>query len=372
MSVTEPEAAFTFLSQGALIQEFKVAGHNIVQSLPEARFYKSHNDAYLGETIGRTTNRVKGAILENLNGQSYKLAVNDGDNPSSLHGGFQGWGKQDFEGPRPVNRNGREGVQFRYLSRDGEEGYPGTVECFVWYTAAMEGEKTVLEIEYQVELLGDECEETVCGVTNHRYALACASALSGSFHHPCDQPQNGLTILFASYFHVNPGMPTTEGTVIALGTDQFLELDQHHTPTGRIATFPLFPRPGNSFTLGATEPAIDDCFVIDNTAPQSCPLDTRSLPLRHLATISHPDTGLSLEIQSTEPAFQFYTGDGLYIPEAKTDKDIIISSRGKRSGIAIEPSRYVNCAGREEWRGMCRLRKGELWGAKSVYRGWKE
>ena len=66
MSVTEPEAAFTFLSQGALIQEFKVAGHNIVQSLPEARFYKSHNDAYLGETIGRTTNRVKGAILENL------------------------------------------------------------------------------------------------------------------------------------------------------------------------------------------------------------------------------------------------------------------------------------------------------------------
>ena len=271
-----------------------------------------------------------------------------------------------------MNRNGREGVQFRYLSRDGEEGYPGTVECFVWYTAAMEGEKTVLEIEYQVELLGDECEETVCGVTNHRYALACASALSGSFHHPCDQPQNGLTILFASYFHVNPGMPTTEGTVITLGTDQFLELDQHQTPTGRIATFPLFPRPGNSFTLGATEPAIDDCFVIDNTAPQSCPLDTRSLPLRHLATISHPDTGLSLEIQSTEPAFQFYTGDGLYIPEAKTDKDIIISSRGKRSGIAIEPSRYVNCAGREEWRGMCRLRKGELWGAKSVYRGWKE
>ncbi|KAL8907480.1 MAG: hypothetical protein Q9207_001384 [Kuettlingeria erythrocarpa] len=170
MSATNPESAFTFLSQGALIQEFKVAGQNIVQSFPEASFYKTHNDVYLGETIGRTTNRVKGARLDNLNGQSYTLAANDGNNPNSLHGGLRGWGKQDFEGPKPVNRNGKEGVRFRYLSEDGEEGYPGTVECFVWYTAGMEDHKTVLEVEYQVELVGDECEETVCGVRPQRKA----------------------------------------------------------------------------------------------------------------------------------------------------------------------------------------------------------
>lgn len=167
MSGTNPDSAFTFLSQGALIQEFKVAGHNLVQNFPEAKFYKTHNNVYLGETIGRTTNRVKGAKLANLNGQTYQLAVNDGDNPNSLHGGLRGWGKQDFEGPKPVSRNGREGVQFRYLSKDGEEGYPGTVECFVWYTAGLEDGKTVLEVEYQVELVGDECETTVVGVTNH-------------------------------------------------------------------------------------------------------------------------------------------------------------------------------------------------------------
>ncbi|KAL8762236.1 MAG: hypothetical protein Q9184_001717 [Pyrenodesmia sp. 2 TL-2023] len=342
MSATNPESAFTFLSQGALIQEFTVVGQNIVQSFPEASFYKTHNDAYLGETIGRTTNRVKGAKLENLNGQSYKLAVNDGDNPNSLHGGSQGWGKQDFEGPKPVNRNGKEGVQFRYVSKDGEEGYPGTVECFVWYTAWIEGHMTVLEVEYQVELVGDECEETVCGVTNH------------------------------SYFHVNPGAPTTEGTVITLGTDQFLELDHYRIPTGNITLFPSIPPKGVPFTLGADKPAIDDCFVVDTSASTTCPLDTRNSSLRHLATISHPDTGLHLEIQSTEPAFQFYTADGLYIPEIETDRGVKIPSRGMRSGIAIEPSRYVNCAGREEWRGMCRLKKGELWGAKSVYRAWKE
>lgn len=169
MSATNPDSAFTFFSQGALLQEFKVAGHNIVQSFPEAKFYKTHNDAYLGETIGRTTNRVKGAELKSLNGRSYKLAVNDGNNPNSLHGGLQGWGKRDFEGPKAVNRNGKEGVQFRYVSQDGEENYPGTVECLVWYTANIEQGTTVLEVEYQVELVGDECEETVVGVTNHRY-----------------------------------------------------------------------------------------------------------------------------------------------------------------------------------------------------------
>ncbi|KAL8662552.1 MAG: hypothetical protein Q9202_004604 [Teloschistes flavicans] len=342
MTATNPDSVFTFLSRGALIQEFIVAGHNVVQSFPEAKFYRTHNDAYLGETIGRTTNRVKGAKLENLNGQSYQLVANDGENPNSLHGGTRGWGKQDFEGPKPVNKNGKEGVQFRYVSKDGEEGYPGTVECLVWYTAGVEDGKTVLEVEYQVELIGDECEETVVGVTNH------------------------------SYFHVNPGAATTEGTIVTLGTNNYLELDAHQIPTGQITTFPKIPSAGKAFPLSATEPAIDDCFVIDTNAPSSCPLDTRMHPLRHLATISHPDSGLHLEIKSTEPAFQFYTGDGLYIPETETDKGVKVASRGKRSGIAIEPSRYVDCAGREEWRGMCRLKKGQTWGAKSVYRAWKE
>ncbi|KAL8980211.1 MAG: hypothetical protein Q9205_004642 [Flavoplaca limonia] len=342
MSAADPDSAFTFISQGAIIQEFKVAGHNIVQSFPEARFYKSHNNAYLGETIGRTTNRVRGAELRNLNGRNYKLAINDGGNHNSLHGGSQGWGRKDFEGPKPVNRNGREGVQFRYVSRDGEENYPGTVECLVWYTAGMEDGKTVLELEYQIELIGDECEETVVGATNH------------------------------SYFQVNPGAPTTEGTVVTLGTNEYLELDANQIPTGQISVFPTVPAPGGAFTLTATEPAIDDCFVMDREAPKSCPLDTRFLPLKTLATITHPNTGLHLEIQSTEPAFQFYTGDGLYIPEAETDKGVKIPSRGKRSGIAIEPSRYVDCAGREEWRRMCKIRKGQLWGARSVYRAWKD
>ena len=166
MTTPSPESAFTFLSHGASIQEFKVSGQNIVLGFPEAKFYKTHNAPYFGETIGRTTNRVKNAQLSNLNGKNYQLQANEP--PNTLHGGAKGWGKQDFEGPTPVNRNGKEGVMFTYTSKDGEEGFPGTVKCTVWYVAAMEDGKTVLDVEYQVDFVGDECAETVVGVTNHR------------------------------------------------------------------------------------------------------------------------------------------------------------------------------------------------------------
>jgi aldose 1-epimerase len=168
MSLPSTENNFNFLPQGAIIQEFKVKGHNIVQSFPRAELY---NDApFFGETIGRTSNRIENATINSLNGKSYELAANSG--PNSLHGGNIGFGKRPFGGPQPVERGGREAVKFTYLSPDGEEGYPGTIELRVWYIA-WEGEedgvpKVYLEAEYEVEMVGDECEETVVGITNHR------------------------------------------------------------------------------------------------------------------------------------------------------------------------------------------------------------
>ena len=65
---------------------------------------------------------------------------------------------------------------FKYLSKDGEEGFPGTVEMRLWYMPSIEKidgvEKTSLEIEYEAELVGDEVEETVIALTNHRYVVA--------------------------------------------------------------------------------------------------------------------------------------------------------------------------------------------------------
>ena len=162
-------SAFTFLPTGALIQEFKVGGQNIVLGFPTIEPYKEA--PFFGETIGRVANRIKDAVIEDLNGKSYKLYQNNGAH--SLHGGQEGWGKKVFKGPDPQERHGKESVKFTYTSPDGEEGYPGTVELRVWYTAYEEQEdgvnKTILITEYEVELVGDEVDETVINVTNHRY-----------------------------------------------------------------------------------------------------------------------------------------------------------------------------------------------------------
>jgi aldose 1-epimerase len=168
MSLLSTENNFNFLPQGAIIQEFKVQGHNIVQSFPRAELY---NDApFFGETIGRTSNRIENATINSLNGKSYELAANS--DPNSLHGGNIGFGKRLFRGPQPVERGGREAVKFTYLSPAEEGGYPGTIELRVWYIAWEDEEdgvpKVYLEAEYEVEMVGDECEETVVGITNHR------------------------------------------------------------------------------------------------------------------------------------------------------------------------------------------------------------
>jgi aldose 1-epimerase len=169
--MAQDETNFRFLPLGAIIQEFRVGGINIVQNFATPEQYKAYNKPFFGETIGRVCNRIKGAKLTALNGKEYPLPVNNGAN--TLHGGPQGWGKREFTGPTPLERNGKQAVLFKYVSPDGEEGFPGTVEVRVYYIVSQQQEdgveKTILETEYEVELVGDEVNETVVAVTNHRY-----------------------------------------------------------------------------------------------------------------------------------------------------------------------------------------------------------
>lgn len=105
-----------------------------------------------------------------LNGQEYSLPINQG--PNCLHGGNEGWGRKVFSGPSEVQRHGTTAQLYTYTSPHMEEGFPGTVELKVWYTPSVSTtggvEKRSLGIEYEVELVGDEVEETAVNVTNHR------------------------------------------------------------------------------------------------------------------------------------------------------------------------------------------------------------
>jgi aldose 1-epimerase len=339
------EAPVSFLPLGAIIQELRVGGVNIVQGFPEQSHYEKHNDPFFGETIGRVANRIGGAKLNSVNGKSYALATNNG--PNNLHGGVVGWGKQVWKGPAPVGvrdipgagplTDGGESVKFTLTSLDGDEGFPGTVEASVVYTVgkqAQDGKDVlVLGIEYEAELV-DGADETVINMTNH------------------------------SYFNLTGG-PSIEGTDITLATDTYIPVDDGGIPTGGLGTFAKV-KTSDKFTLGAVEPDIDDCFVIDEAA-SSVPIDTRSSPLRKNLTAYHPETKIHLEVYSTEPAFQFYTGKYIDVPEVAG-----VPARRARSGFCLEPSRYVNAPNVDEWKGQTLLKKGEKYGCRIVYKAWKE
>jgi len=335
-STTSSDSSVKFLPQGAIIQEFIVEGHNIVLGFPTANTYSYLSAFFFGETIGRCANRIQNGLIKNLNGREYQLAQNNSGN--ALHGGSVGWGKRTFSGPHLSNRNGKETVQYTYTSPDGEEGYPGTVELRVWYSTSepvIDGTKqVVLDIEYEAELVGAECEETVVNVTNH------------------------------SYFNITDG-PTIEGTQVVLNTNDYLPVDDTDIPLKTIAKFPGIEA-GKSFVLGKQEPDIDHCFIMDTNA-QQIPIDTRERSLKKLVTLSHPTTGLHFEVHSTEPAFQFYTGKYVNVPASEHGP-----ARGPRSGLCVEPSRYIDAVNNPEWRDMVVLKQGEKYGAKTVYKAWKK
>lgn len=333
-----------FLPLGAIIQEFWIGGRNIVLGFPKQEHYQTQEHPYFGETIGRYANRISNGRIVDLNGRDYDFVRHE-RGTTTLHGGVMGWGKKLWEGPQLVNRNGQESKLFTLSSPDGDEDFPGAVEARVWYTvqhktsknnSECQGtEEVVLDVEYEVEMVGDEqdIKETVCCLTNH------------------------------GYWNIGDGA-TIAGTEVQFTTDLHLEVNStYQIPTGKVSPFPSV---AGKETVHFTEttPAVDDCFVLDRD-PRKVPLDTRSRPMRRYISMSHSETGIHLEAETTEPSFQFYSGDGINVSRVDST-----SPRGPRSGIALEPNRYVDAVNREEWRSLVLLKRGEFWGAKSRFVAW--
>ncbi|KAH6891297.1 putative aldose-1-epimerase [Thelonectria olida] len=338
------DSSFTFLPLGAIIQSIVVNGTNIVQGFPTADDYVKYNTPYFGETIGRWANRIKGAKINDLNGKSYDLVANNG--PNHLHGGTVGWGKRVWEGPTPVGLReipgiegleGGESVAFKLIDKDGEEGYPGTLEATIVYTTGTQKvdgkDAVVLGIDCEAKLV-DGADETVVNLTNH------------------------------SYFNLS-GDATIEGTTVTLPTNQNLPFDEGSIPIGGPEPYAGIES-NVPFTLGAQEPDVDNCFIV-NEDPASVPIDTRNEPLKLNLAAHHPKSGIHLEVLSTEPAFQFYTGKYIDVPAVAG-----LPARGARSAFCCEPGRYVNAINEPEWKNMVVVKKGESYGSRFVYKAWAD
>jgi aldose 1-epimerase len=390
------DAPFSFLPLGAIIQTFLVPVsassststatprttpspppllYNIVQSFPSQALYEAHNAPYFGETIGRVAGRINNATIGPhwLAGGTHKLDSKN-EHGHTLHGGVKGWGKRVWDGPKPAGVvdlrkdwgvddeivDGGESVVFSLLSEDGDEGFPGTVRATVRYIGAI-GKSTrptdrskgrevrLLGIEYEAELVNDDdnAYETCISMTNH------------------------------SYFNLSD-RPTIDGTVLSLASHTILPMDEASIPTGAPPTpHPLEIRANEPIELGVTKPDFDEHFIVTNPDgsvpdPSDVPIDTRSRPLTTIARASHPDTGIHLEVLTTEPSFQVYTGRYVDVPETTAEDGTKVPARGKRAGFCIEPSRYINAVNVPEFRDMVVLKQGEKYGARILYRAWSE
>lgn len=179
------------------------------------------------------------------------------------------------------------------------------------------------------------------------------------------RPQS-LTTPLNSYFNCSPtnvsSTPCIGGSILQLSTTHHLTVDDSSIPTGGLAdqVSDNLIVANEPFILGDHVPQLDHCFVV-NTQPETIPLDTRSQPLRLMASMMHPVNSVCLEVHSTEPAFQVYTGDGIDVDAGDG------MHYGGRAGIAIEPGRYTNACNRPEWRHMVALRRGQKWGSRIRY-----
>jgi aldose 1-epimerase len=251
---------------------------------------------YFGAVVGRYGNRIaKGRFT--LDGKTYTLATNNG--PNHLHGGVKGFDKVVWQG-ETASTPGGASVTFRYTSKDGEEGYPGTLRAQVTYTLTDRGE---LRFEY----LATSDKATPVNLTQH------------------------------SYFNLSGGARDILGHELTIDASRFTPVDATLIPTGRLA-----PVSGTPFdfrkptAIGARIGQDDEQLKFGGGYDHNYVLDRSGAGLVHAARLVDPASGRTLDVQTTEPGVQFYSGNFL---------DGTITGRGgivykHRSGLCLETQHY--------------------------------
>jgi aldose 1-epimerase len=251
-------------------------------------------EPYFGATVGRVANRIsKGKF--SLGGHEYSLATNDG--PNSLHGGLKGFDKVVWKAD-PASQPGGSSVKMTYNSPDGEEGYPGNLSVSVTFTVTAGDE---LKIEYTATT----DKPTPINLSNH------------------------------SYF--NLAGRTTEsilGHQLMLAADHYTPVDETLIPTGEIGAVSGTP-------LDFTHPTdigkrIDELKGEPKGYDHNFVLNSGGKTLALAARVYEPKTGRLMEMYTTEPGVQFYSGN--FLDGSNKGKDGILYR--KHHGFCLEAQHY--------------------------------
>jgi len=228
------------------------------------------NPPYFGAIVGRYANRIANGAFT-LDGAKYTLAKNDG--PNSLHGGLVGFNKVTWEARQFKNGKG-VGVLFSYLSKDGEEGYPGNLKLKVSYTLTDENQ---LILDYEA-------------------ASDKATPINFSQH---------------SYFNLaGEGSGDILGHELTLNADRFTPVDKTLIPTGELRAVQGTPMDFTKPTaIGARINDDYEQLVIGRGYDHNFVINRKDGSLTLAARVHEPTSGRVLEVYTTQPGIQFYTGN---------------------------------------------------------------
>jgi aldose 1-epimerase len=295
--LTNPKAEVTITNYGGIITSFKVADAagkmaDVVLGFDSLEDYLTKNSPFFGATIGRYGNRI-GKAKFSLNGKEYKLPANNGEN--TLHGGNTGFNKVVWT-PKELPGNK---LELSYLSKDGEEGFPGNLKVTVTFTLT----GSTLRIDYAATTDKD----TVVNLTNHSYFNLKGQGNGDILDHR-----------------------------IAINASRFTPVDAGLIPLGElrpVAGTPFDFR--NPHAIGERINANDEQLKLGKGYDHNWVLDRKGTS--GLEGAAHVEAGgRTLEVFTTEPGIQFYTGNFL----DGTIKGKGGKVYGLRSGFCLETQHF--------------------------------
>lgn len=301
----QPGLQVDVIEYGAIISAIRLpnahgAGSNVVLGYDNLQDYETHR-SYFGCVAGRYANRIAAGRFT-LAGRDFQLATNDGRN--HLHGGESGFDRRVWQVTREIRSEDGEGIELHYFSPDGEESYPGNLDAFITYTLSDDNQ---LRIDYRAT----SDATTLVNLTNHTYWNLAGEGTGAIYDH-----------------------------ILQLNADHYLPVDESAIPLGQLA-----PVEGTPFDFRRPKPigkdiradhlqirhgkGYDHNWVIRREAG-----DKQGLV--QAAELSDPLSGRRLQVWTTEPGIQFYSGNFLdgtsYGPNRRAYR--------QGDGLALETQHY--------------------------------